>query len=127
MQENQEATTGTATATATATAVAPRTDRLELVKELPRGSVGVVHQAKNPQQDRSVALRKFDVPEWLEDVNDLLKRILTEARAATALDHPNIALFYFPFIWLPCFIVPTALFAHLVNIRKLIVNKKMAD
>ncbi len=91
MQENQEATTGTATATATATAVAPRTDRLELVKELPRGSVGVVHQAKNPQQDRSVALRKFDVPEWLEDVNDLLKRILTEARAATALDHPNIA------------------------------------
>ncbi len=37
-----------------------------------------------------------------------------------APDQPNIALFYFPFIWLPCFIVPAALFAHVVNIRKLI-------
>jgi hypothetical protein len=39
-------------------------------------------------------------------------------------DQPNIALFYFPFIWLPCFIVPVALFAHLVSIRKLISTKK---
>lgn len=99
MQENPETATGTATATdtgnatatATATAVAPRTDRLELVKELPRGSVGVVHHARNPQQNRSVALRKFEVPEWLDDVNGLLQRILAEARAASALDHPNIA------------------------------------
>jgi serine/threonine protein kinase len=89
MQENPETATGSATASAAA--VAPRTDRLELVKELPRGSVGVVHQARNPQQNRSVALRKFDVPEWLDDVNELLKKILTEARAASALDHPNIA------------------------------------
>jgi serine/threonine protein kinase len=86
MQENPE--------TATATAVAPRTDRLELVKELPRGSVGFVHQARNPQQNRSVALRKFQVPEWLDDVNELLQKILTEARAACALDHPNIARLY---------------------------------
>ncbi|MDB4922025.1 hypothetical protein [Mucilaginibacter sp.] len=34
-------------------------------------------------------------------------------------DQPNIALFYFPFIWLPCFIVPTVLFAHLTSIRRL--------
>jgi hypothetical protein len=39
------------------------------------------------------------------------------------LDQPNIALFYFPFIWLPCFVVPVALFSHMVNIRKLIINK----
>lgn len=93
MQENPETATGsaTSTATATATAAAPRTDRLELVKELPRGSVGVVHQARSPQQNRSVVLRKFDVPEWLEDANDLIKKILTEAKAASALDHPNIA------------------------------------
>jgi eukaryotic-like serine/threonine-protein kinase len=97
MQENPETATGTATATgiapetATATAVAPRTDRLELVKELPRGSVGAVHHARNPQQNRSVALRKFEVPEWLDDVNGLLKKILAEARAASTLDHPNIA------------------------------------
>jgi serine/threonine protein kinase len=90
MQENPE----TATGTATAAAVAPRTDRLELVKELPRGSVGFVHHARNPQQNRSVALRKFQVPEWLDDVNELLQKILTEARAACALDHPNIARLY---------------------------------
>jgi len=89
MQENPETATGTATATAPA--VAPRTDRLELVKELPRGSVGVVHQARNPQQNRFVALRKFEVPEWLDDANELIQKILAEAKAASALDHPNIA------------------------------------
>jgi hypothetical protein len=100
MQENPESATGVATATgnatasATAAAAAPRTDRLELVKELPRGSVGVVHQARNPQQNRSVALRKFEVPEWLEDAADLLKKILTEAKSASALDHQNIARLY---------------------------------
>lgn len=117
MQENPETATGTATATATGpatdatapatapatasanatgngSAAAPRTDRLELVKELPRGSVGVVHQARSPQQNRFVALRKFDVPEWLDDVTELLKKIMAEAKAASALDHPNIAKLY---------------------------------
>ncbi|HKV95228.1 MAG TPA: PEGA domain-containing protein [Candidatus Angelobacter sp.] len=89
MQENPETTANTATATATPTA--PRTDRLELVKELPRGSVGTVHQARNPQQNKNVVLRKFEVPEWLDDAGDLIKKILAEAKAATALDHPNIA------------------------------------
>src|SRR5215469_15039818 len=73
---------------------APRTDRLELVKELGRGSIGVVHKAKNPQQGRVSALRQFEVPQWLDDVNELLNRILAEARAASALDHPNIARLY---------------------------------
>lgn len=80
----------TGNATASSPAAAPRTDRLELVKELPRGSVGVVHQARNPQQNRSVALRKFEVPEWLDDANELIQKILAEAKAASALVHPNI-------------------------------------
>ena len=86
-------TNGSATgnATAAATAAAPRKASLELVKELPRGSVGVVHQARNPQQNREVALRKFEVPEWLDDANELIQKILAEAKAASALDHPNIA------------------------------------
>jgi len=33
---------------------------------------------------------------------------------------PNIAMLYFPFVWLPCCIVPAALFAHLVAIRRLV-------
>src|ERR1041385_7224519 len=49
---NQASATGNVTAAATA---APRKASLELVKELPRGSVGVVHQARNPQQDRFIA------------------------------------------------------------------------
>jgi eukaryotic-like serine/threonine-protein kinase len=86
MQETVEKT-GTNT-------TAPRTDRLELVKELGRGSIGVVHKARNPQLDRLIALRQFEVPEWLDDANELLKKILAEARAASALDHPNVARLY---------------------------------
>jgi hypothetical protein len=37
---------------------------------------------------------------------------------------PNIALFYFPFVWLPGFLVPLVLFSHLVAIRKLPTSKK---
>lgn len=106
MQDNPETATGTATATGdstassngsangAATAAAPRKASLELVKELPRGSVGVVHQARNPQQNREVVLRKFEVPEWLDDVNALIQKILAEAKAASALDHPNIGKLY---------------------------------
>jgi serine/threonine-protein kinase len=80
--------------TAASTPAAPRTDRLELVKELARGSIGVVHKAKNPQLGRVIALRQFEVPQWLDDVNELLKKILAEAKAAAALDHRNIARLY---------------------------------
>ena len=41
-----------------------------------------------------------------------------------AFDQPNIAVFYFPFIWLPSFIVPVVIFSHLVAIRQLIPGKK---
>ncbi len=36
-----------------------------------------------------------------------------------AFDQPNIAVLYFPFVWLPGFIVPVVLFSHLVLIRRL--------
>jgi len=34
-------------------------------------------------------------------------------------DQPNVAILNFPFSWLPAFIVPLVLFAHLAAIRKL--------
>jgi hypothetical protein len=40
-----------------------------------------------------------------------------------AFDQPNVAVLYFPFIWLPSFIVPLVLFSHLVCIRHLIKYK----
>ncbi len=76
--------------TPASTPAAPRTDRLELVKELPRGSVGVVHKARNPQLERVSVLRQFQVPEWLDDATELMKKILSEARAASGLEHANI-------------------------------------
>jgi hypothetical protein len=36
-----------------------------------------------------------------------------------SFDQPNIAVLYFPFIWLPSVIVPIVLFCHLVSIRRL--------
>lgn len=36
-----------------------------------------------------------------------------------AFDQPNIAILYFPFVWLPALVVPLVLFSHLVAIRKL--------
>ena len=38
-------------------------------------------------------------------------------------EQPNRAVFYFPFIWLPTFIVMTVLFSHLVSIRTLIPGR----
>lgn len=41
-----------------------------------------------------------------------------------AFEHPNTALLYFPYIWLPAIVVPLVLFAHLVAIRRLLLAKK---
>jgi len=41
-----------------------------------------------------------------------------------AFDQPNVAILHFPFSWLPAFIVPLVLFAHLAAFRKLINCKK---
>jgi hypothetical protein len=35
-------------------------------------------------------------------------------------DQPNIAVLHFPYIWLPCCIVPLVLFSHLATIRHLL-------
>ncbi len=36
------------------------------------------------------------------------------------LDQPNVGVFYLPYIWLPGFVVPAVLFAHLVSLVKLL-------
>lgn len=41
-----------------------------------------------------------------------------------SFDQPNIAVLYFPFIWLPSVIVPIVLFSHLVSIKKLITTNE---
>lgn len=39
-----------------------------------------------------------------------------------AFDQPNIAVLYFPFVWLPGCIVPLVLLSHLASIRKLLIK-----
>lgn len=38
-------------------------------------------------------------------------------------EQPNMAVFHFPFVWLPACVVPLVLFAHLATLRKLISGK----
>lgn len=40
-----------------------------------------------------------------------------------AFDQPNIGVLYFPFNWLPSYIVPVVLFCHLAALRKLLYHK----
>lgn len=42
-----------------------------------------------------------------------------------AFDQPNIAVLYFPYVWLPSFIVMIVLFNHLIALRRLIQNKNL--
>jgi hypothetical protein len=41
-----------------------------------------------------------------------------------AFEQPNIAVLHFPFVWLPGFVVPMVLLAHLVGIRQLLQKNK---
>jgi hypothetical protein len=41
-----------------------------------------------------------------------------------AFDQPAKAVLYFPYIWLPSFVVPAVLLAHLVSIQKLLRGKR---
>jgi hypothetical protein len=41
-----------------------------------------------------------------------------------AFDQPNKAILYFPFVWLPCCVVPIVLLSHLVTIRQLLYSKQ---
>jgi WD40 repeat protein len=62
--------------------------RFQIVRELGRGGFGIVFLAHDPVLGREVAL-KVPRPDVL-DTAQLRRRFSREARAAAALDHPNI-------------------------------------
>jgi TolB-like protein len=61
-----------------------------IVEKLATGGMGVVFKALDQRLDRFVALKFLPAP--LSADADAKRRLLTEAKAASALDHPNIGV-----------------------------------
>ncbi len=66
--------------------------RYEIIKELGRGSMGMVYLAHDPNINREVAL-KILRPDRVESA-DFVQRFLKEARAIGRLSHPNMVTVY---------------------------------
>lgn len=65
--------------------------RYEVIKELGRGAMGVVYEAKDPLIDRIVAIKTINLQDLKPDEKQEYEaRFYQEARAAGRLNHPNI-------------------------------------
>lgn len=66
--------------------------RYETMRELGKGSMGVVYQAHDPQIDRIVALKVLRQDRHASDA--FVRRFVKEAKAIGRLSHPNIVTVY---------------------------------
>ncbi len=72
--------------------VGERISHYRIEQELGRGGMGVVYRAQDERLFRSVALKLL--PDEMASQADRRSRILSEARAASALNHPGIMTIY---------------------------------
>jgi len=66
--------------------------RYEIIEQIGRGGMGVVFRARDKRLGREVALKRL--PENLRDHPAAVQLFLREARAAAALNHPNIVTLF---------------------------------
>ena len=73
----------------------PELGRYQLIRELGRGSIGVVYQAKDPKIDRELAIKTVRFSELSDaEIDSVKQRFFREAQAAGRLNHPNIVTVY---------------------------------
>ncbi|HYN01375.1 MAG TPA: serine/threonine-protein kinase [Vicinamibacteria bacterium] len=66
--------------------------RYEILREIGRGAMGVVYEARDPALDRTVALKVIQPSAEGEAARVYEERFLAEARIAAALQHPGIVV-----------------------------------
>ena len=66
--------------------------RYEILREIGRGAMGVVYEARDPALDRTVALKVIQPSIEGEAARVFEERFLAEARIAAALQHPGIVV-----------------------------------
>ena len=64
----------------------------QIVSQLGQGGMGVVYQAHDPRLDRHVAIKLLPLDLTRDEIAK--QRFLQEAKAASALDHPNICVIH---------------------------------
>src|SRR5678815_6152323 len=67
-------------------------DRYEVVARISAGGMGEVYRARDPLLERELVLKVL--PQRSRFNSDALERFVREARAASALNHPNIVTIY---------------------------------
>ena len=67
-------------------------DRYEVVARISAGGMGEVYRARDPLLERELVLKVL--PQRARFNADALERFVREARAASALNHPNIVTIY---------------------------------
>src|SRR5437899_9097917 len=73
-------------------AIGTKFGRYEIRSKLGAGGMGEVYLAQDTKLDRKVALKIL--PAELASNQDRMRRFVQEAKAAAALNHPNIAHIY---------------------------------